>query len=320
MMESVIDHVEKIHREKEFLVFMTAEDFFDFLRKKCHLCDFLYLDSSAHSDLICQKYQKMKAKHNLTNFEITRVLQKMVNGSLLVKPGVNDKNPEDSEKEKPQKKNQKKRKRSHKEKKDGSSSATDGYEADSHMEDGSSDEGHVPLIKRQRLQQKSELYLRCPATKCGWKTLRPNNPTDFSDILNHMRSEHTEGFIIFNQTKMAHSKVQCPKCDYWFESEEKMKDHEPYCHANVTLNSSYEITDRMDKIFDMNILNVDFGYEFSGKFSSPKLPQKGDKKDLIERYADNFWKECPVEGCDYVCEKGGMHIFAMHLGVHPVER
>ena len=127
-MELVVDHVEKVHKEKEFLVFMTAEDFFDFLGKKCHLCDFLYLNSSAHSDVICQKYQKLKAKHNLTNFEITRVLQRMVNGSLLVKQGESEKTEEKEEKEKTQKKNKLKRKRTLKEKKDGSSSATDGYE------------------------------------------------------------------------------------------------------------------------------------------------------------------------------------------------
>ena len=188
------------------------------------------------------------------------------------------------------------------------------------MEDGSSDEGPVPLIKRQRLQQKSELYLRCPVNKCGWKTLRPDNSTDFSDILTHMRAEHVEGFIIFNQTKLPHTKFQCSICYYWFETEEKMKDHEPYCQSNVQLNSSYEITDRMDEIFDMNILSVDFGYDFAGTFSSPKVTQKVEKNSLIDRYQENFWKECPVEGCDYVCEKGGMHIFSMHLGSHPTER
>jgi len=136
----VITHVEQKHKEKEFVVFMTADDFFDFLGKRCSRCQFLFLNSSPHSDKTCAKYQRLKTKHSFTNFEINRILQKMISGSLLV-----DSKKSDAESAKDQDLGNKKRKRREKRPKGGvkeegsshgSASATDGYEADSHMEEG----------------------------------------------------------------------------------------------------------------------------------------------------------------------------------------
>ena len=206
----VINHVELKHKEKEFVVFMTADDFFDFLGKRCSRCQFLFLNSNPHSDKTCAKYQRMKTKHSFTNFEINRILQKMVSGSLLVENKKAELECEKGNDLKVKKRKRRDRRPKTGTKGDGSASATsctDGYEADSHMEEGSSEEDG-PLIKRQRrLPTSATLYLRCPVQSCSFKTLRPERATDYSDVLYHMRADHLEAFVIFNRTKMPHSQV-----------------------------------------------------------------------------------------------------------------
>jgi len=115
---------------------------------------------------------------------------------------------------------------------------------------------------------------------------------------------------------MPHSQVQCDDCYYWYESQQEMTDHEQVCHSNIQLNDSYELTDRLDEIFNMNVMNADYGYQFSGKYSAP-VQSKKPKNDILSRYHETFWQECPVEGCTYKCEKSSTKVFAHHLSTHP---
>ena len=94
-------------------------------------------------------------------------------------------------------------------------------------------------------------------------------------------------------------KLNFKDCFYWFETAEHQAVHDinHKCHSNQLLNGSFDLSDRLDEIFDMGIMNADYGYQFSGKYSNQvKGAVRGPKNDIISLYHESFWKECPVEG------------------------
>ena len=95
-----------------------------------------------------------------------------------------------------------------------------------------------------------------------------------------------------------------------------MLDHDLHCHSNIALNENYELTERLDEIFNMNVMNADYDYQFSGKYSSP-VKTKVPKNDILSLYHETFWQECPFDGCSYKCEKAGKTVFTNHLASHP---
>ena len=200
----LLSHVEKRHTLKQFLIFVTHHEFFDYLDSKCSQCGKIY--NGKHTDSNCARMLDWIEQNRMSNLEIHKILSEMIKVPVTSSPVS----------EPMRKRHRRSRKRSQlKNLSDGDQSDFGDFSESKHDQSNQL----FWLDFQKPFNFGNTLYHRCPAIDCNFRTLKKcDDDDDNREIMVHLREKHPIEFIVLKQTKFPKSNVQCAQCNFWFRS------------------------------------------------------------------------------------------------------
>ena len=198
----LLSHVEKRHTLKQYLIFVTHHEFFDYLDSKCSQCGKIY--NGKHTDSNCARMLDLIEQNKISNLEIRKILSAMIKVPVTSSPV-------------PEPSTTKSRRRSRKRSQLLEKPRDWSYDF---CESEDENSNHRLWLDFQKpFNFGNTIYHRCPAIDCNYQALKNCDDSDDNrEIMAHLREKHPIEFIVLKQTKFPKSTVQCGQCNFWFRS------------------------------------------------------------------------------------------------------